>query len=205
MIFPVLPPADINLTNFAAQQGVIDRNRKTSESASVERSSKDSERVEVERKEITAESVVSEDQTVIEGVEFKESDKSSSSVNDQSREHFSNEGFGDAYIKHSTAAAILQIKNLIEEWNKKGTKDSTSEISQIKTTLEEYAPFFTERPESEVLLGGLETIFDGDRWERLDSAKLTLISRQLENFQAGNVRWESLRRFAREIYSAEIV
>jgi len=112
--------------------------------------------------------------------------------------------YSSAYVKHNTSAVISQIKNLVEEWSKKGTSGSISEISQIKDLLENNAQYLEQTPESRVLLGGLEGIFDGDRWENLDSEKLAVISSQLEQFRSGNVTWESLKKFSRAIWSAEI-
>lgn len=125
----------------------------------------------------------------------------SSSFNDQEEQIT----FTKIYLKHNFSILISNLMELVDKWRNSGTEESIDEISEIKSLLEEHVTYFEQTPESRILLGGLETIFENDNWEKLDKNQLGIIYSQLEQFKAGNIKMSNLKNFSREIFSAKIL
>lgn len=207
MIISALPPSNIQPTSFQIPKSIDNAHEEEFSTKDEKLGYNTAQTLKNRNVEdpIKTNKTSSEQNTVISiPIDSKEDTTETSSVEQHQTPEPTKTIYSAPYIKHNTSVLVSQLKNLIDEWNKKGTHNSISEISQVKLLLEDYAEYLDQTPEYRVLLGGLETIFDNDKWISLNSDKLAIISEQLEQFKAGNVRWDSLKRFSREIWMAEI-
>ena len=113
--------------------------------------------------------------------------------------------YSSTYIEHNVNLLISSLKSDFFSWSEKGTEDSYSEISRIKNTLEEYAPYLERREDTNILLGTLELLFQNNNWEKLNNKKLNLVVTELDRFRSGSVDWNSLEKFSKQLWSADII
>jgi len=126
-------------------------------------------------------------------------------LDEEESELIQKQKYSNNYISYEVAALIETLIKNLRAWKAKGTPNSYSEISYIKTQLEEYSEYLEQKDETRVLLGVLEVLFENDNWQKVEDKKLNLLINELEKFRDGEVNFRSLETFSKQIWSGNVI
>jgi|SRR5579871_1613534 len=108
--------------------------------------------------------------------------------------------YSQGYIAFNTYALIEKINKELQSWETLGTDDALIHISNIKDILQENADYLTQKSETRILLSMLELLFENNNWETMDKKDVNYLQRELKRFDEGEVNWESLSMFSKQLY-----
>ncbi len=113
-------------------------------------------------------------------------------------------GLSNQYISFNLSKMIAQIKSELEAWLQNGTDGSLTHISNIKEILDTQSAYMTVREDGEILLGYLELLFTNNNWLELKKTQIRQFIRELNRFEDGEVSWEQLQLFSKQLFRSGI-
>lgn len=112
--------------------------------------------------------------------------------------------YSQKYIDLNRKSMLGKLSTELSEWSTKDNMQTIPHIINIKRLIEEYSDYLEQSPDTRLLLGALELIFENNEWEHMPEQKILFLKSKIDHMTDNKLNFNQIQTFLRELHTSKI-